>query len=41
MATKNEILRPKKAVDFVVSSFGDSVSFSITPERQAVITRIN
>jgi len=41
MATKNELLRPKKAVDFVVSSFGDSVSFSITPERQAVITRNN
>jgi predicted O-methyltransferase YrrM len=41
MSTKNELLRPRKAVDFVVSSFGDSVSFSTTPEKQAVIIRNN
>ena len=41
MSTNNKLLRPKGAVDFVVSSFGDSVSFSMTPETQAVIIRNN
>jgi predicted O-methyltransferase YrrM len=39
MGTKSLKLRPKKAVDFVVTSFGSEVEFSLTPERQAVIIR--
>lgn len=39
MATKNPKLRPKDAVDFVVTSFGSGVGFSLTPKGQAVIIR--
>jgi predicted O-methyltransferase YrrM len=39
MATKNSLLRPKDAVDFVVKSFDNEIEFSITPEQQAVIIR--
>ena len=39
MGTKNPLLRPKDAVDFIVKSFGDEVEFFTTPEKQAVIIR--
>lgn len=39
MATNNPLLRPKDAVDFIVKSFGDTVEFFTTPEKQAVIIR--
>ena len=39
MATKSPLLRPKDAVDFVVTSFGNEVGFSLTPQRQAIIIR--
>lgn len=39
MATNNPLLRPKDAVDFIVKSFGDSIEFFTTPEKQAVIIR--
>ena len=39
MNTKNPLLRPKDAVDFIVKSFGDEIEFFTTPELQAVIIR--
>ena len=39
MNTKNPLLRPKDAVDFIVKSFGDEIEFFTTPEKQAVIIR--
>lgn len=39
MSTKNTLLRPKDAVDFVVQTFDDAVDFFTTPEKQAVIIR--
>ena len=39
MSTKNPLLRPKDAVDFIVKSFGNEIEFFTTPELQAVIIR--
>ena len=39
MSTKNPLLRPKDAVDFIVKSFGNEIEFFTTPEKQAVIIR--
>jgi predicted O-methyltransferase YrrM len=40
MKTKNELLRPQAAVDFIVKSFGNEISFKETRESQAVLQRI-
>lgn len=39
MSTKDKLLRPKDAVDFVVKSFDNEVEFFVTLEQQAVIIR--
>jgi predicted O-methyltransferase YrrM len=39
MATNNTLLRPKKAVDFVVETMNNDVQFYTTKERQAVIIK--
>ena len=39
MATKNTLLQPRKAVDFVVETFDNEVESFVTPEHQAVIIK--
>ena len=39
MATNNQMLRPKTAVDFIVKSMDDEFDFFTTPENQGVLIR--
>lgn len=39
MATNNQMLRPKAAVDFIVKSMDDEFDFFTTPENQGVLIR--